>query len=73
MIRLLTAKNICYAQIHHQLVEVYGEFDMNKGNVNKWFVCLFNAGRTDMHNGGRPAFPSDITKDLKARVDAHIR
>jgi hypothetical protein len=72
VIRFLNAKNIRPAEIHHQLVEVYGEYAMNEGNVCKW-CRLFNGGRTDVHSEARTGRPSVITEDLKDRADAHIR
>jgi hypothetical protein len=71
VIRFLSAKNICPAEIRHQLVEVYGESVMNESNVCKW-CHLFNGGRTDVHNEAQFGCPSIITKDLKDRVDAHV-
>jgi hypothetical protein len=44
----MNTKNIRPAEIHHQLVEVYGGV-MNEGNMRKW-CCFFNGGRTDVHN-----------------------
>jgi hypothetical protein len=58
--------------IHRQLVEVYGEGVMNKGNVRKW-SRLFTGGRTDVHNEARSGLPSGINQDLEIRVDAHVR
>jgi hypothetical protein len=49
VIRLFNAKKITlHAEIHHQLVEVYGKGVMNQENVHKW--CFFNGGRRDVHN-----------------------
>jgi hypothetical protein len=64
-------KNIRPAEINHQLVEMYGEGVMNEGNMHKW-CCLFNKGRTDLHNEARSGCLSFITEDLKDRVDAHV-
>jgi hypothetical protein len=71
VIRFLNVKNICPTEIHHQLVEFYGEGVMKEGNVRKW-CHFFNGGRTDVHNESRCGRPSVITKDLKDRVDAHV-
>jgi hypothetical protein len=45
VIPFLNAKNIRLAEIHRQLVEVYGEVVMNEGNVCKWCVCLMVEGQ----------------------------
>jgi hypothetical protein len=37
MIRFLNARNIRPAEIHRQIVEVYGKGVMNEGNVRKWW------------------------------------
>jgi hypothetical protein len=42
VIRFLNAINVRPAEIHRQIVEVYGEDVMNKGNVRKW-CRLFNS------------------------------
>jgi hypothetical protein len=36
VIRFLHAKGETAAEIHHQLVSVYGEYVMNRQNVAKW-------------------------------------
>jgi hypothetical protein len=64
VIRFLNAKNTHPAEIHRQLVEVYGEGVMNEGNVRKW-CCLDNGGRTDVHSEARSGRPSLITEDLE--------
>jgi hypothetical protein len=48
-ISFLNVKNIRPAKIHHQLVKMYGEGVMNKGNVHKW-CQLFNGGSIDVYN-----------------------
>jgi hypothetical protein len=53
VIRFLNAKGETAAEIHCQLVSVYGEDVMNRQNVAKW--CReFEAGRRDGHDGGHP-------------------
>ncbi|GBM69716.1 hypothetical protein AVEN_88221-1 [Araneus ventricosus] len=44
VIRFLNAKNVKPAEIHRQLVEIYGENVMTDGIVRKW-VRQFNDGR----------------------------
>jgi histone-lysine N-methyltransferase SETMAR len=57
VIRFLNVKNIHPAEIHRQLVRMYGEGVMNEGNVHMW-CHLFNGGRTDVHNEVRSGRPS---------------
>jgi hypothetical protein len=40
VIRFLNAKKVRPAEIHRQLVKVYGEGVMNDGNVRKWCRLL---------------------------------
>jgi len=49
-IRFLKAKNIGLAEIHRQVVEVYGEDAENKGYARKW-CRLFKEGSTNVHDG----------------------
>jgi hypothetical protein len=37
VIRFLNPRNVHLAEIHRQIVEVYGEGVMNEGNVRKWW------------------------------------
>jgi hypothetical protein len=56
IIRFLQAKGDTLAEIHRQLVSVYGEVVMNRQNVAKW-CRQFEAGRSDVHDeirSGRP-------------------
>jgi hypothetical protein len=51
VIRFLNAKGDCPAEIHKQIVAVYGNV-MNRQNVTKW--CReFSEGRTDVHDEQR--------------------
>ncbi|GBN92351.1 hypothetical protein AVEN_131824-1 [Araneus ventricosus] len=52
VIRILNAKNVKPAEIHRQLVEIYGENVMTDGMVRKW-VRQFNDGRTNVHDEAR--------------------
>jgi len=60
VIRFLKAKDKRPAEIHKQIVAVYGNV-MNRQNVKKW--CReFSEGRTDIHDeqrSGRPSLISD--------------
>jgi len=40
----LKVKNVCYVEIHRQIVEMYGEGTKNEGNVRKW-CWLFTKAR----------------------------
>ncbi|GBN36936.1 hypothetical protein AVEN_119687-1 [Araneus ventricosus] len=46
VIRFWNAKNVKPAEIHRQLVEIYGENVMTDGMVRKW-IRQFNDGRTN--------------------------
>jgi hypothetical protein len=48
LIWFLNSTNFRPAKIHRQIVKVYGEGTMNKGNARKW-CRLFKDGRTNMH------------------------
>ncbi|GBM96854.1 hypothetical protein AVEN_126646-1 [Araneus ventricosus] len=52
VIRFLNAKKVKPAEIHRQLVEIYGENVMTDGMVRKW-VRQFNDGRTNVHDEAR--------------------
>jgi hypothetical protein len=60
VIRFLNAKGERPAEIHKQIVAVYGSV-MNRKNVTKWCREFFE-GRTDVHDeksNGRPSLISD--------------
>jgi len=48
VIRFLNAEGESPAEIHKQIVAVYGNV-MNQQNVTKW-CCEFSEGRTDVHD-----------------------
>ena len=58
LIRFLNAKGESPAEIHKQIVAVYGNV-MNRQNVTKW-CCEFSEGRTDVHDEQRSGRPSLI-------------
>jgi len=62
IIRFLNAKGERPAEIHKQIVAVYG-YVMNQQNVTKW-CCEFSEGRTDVHDKQRRGRPSLISDDL---------
>ncbi|GBN30349.1 hypothetical protein AVEN_252944-1 [Araneus ventricosus] len=71
-IRFLNAKKVKPAEIHSQLVEIYGENVMTDGMVRKW-VRQFNDGRTNVHDEPRIARPSVVNDGLVAKVNEKIR
>ena len=48
VIRFLKAKGERPAEMHKQIIAVYGNI-MNRQNVKKW-CCEFSEGRTDVHD-----------------------
>jgi hypothetical protein len=48
VIRFVNGKNVHLAQIQREIVDVYGEGAVNKGNVRRCFR-LFKEGRTNVH------------------------
>jgi len=64
VIRFLNAKRERPAEIHKQIIAVYGNV-MNRQNVTKW--CReFSEGRTDIHDEQRSGRTSLISEDLRA-------
>ena len=62
VVRFLNAKGERPAEIHKQIVAVYGNV-MNRQNVTKW--CReFSEGRTDVHFEQRSGRASLISDDL---------
>ncbi|GBN96509.1 hypothetical protein AVEN_84905-1 [Araneus ventricosus] len=72
VIRFLNAKNVKPAEIHRQLVEIYGENVMTDGMVRKW-VRQFNDGRTNVHDEARSGRPSVVNDGLVSKVNEKIR
>ncbi|GBN45212.1 hypothetical protein AVEN_186090-1 [Araneus ventricosus] len=72
VIRFLNAKIVKPAEIHRQLVEVYGENVMTAGIIRKW-VRQFNDGRTNVPDEARSGRPSVVNDDLVAKVNEKIR
>ena len=75
VIRFLNAKVERPAEIHKQIVAVYGNV-MKWQNVKKW--CReFSEGRTDVHNeqrSGRPSlFSDDIFQEIEGEICANRR
>jgi hypothetical protein len=64
VIRFLNAKGERPAEIHEQIVAVYGNV-INRQNVTKW-CCDFSEGRTDVHDEQRSGRPPLISDDLRA-------
>ncbi|GBN30090.1 hypothetical protein AVEN_132069-1 [Araneus ventricosus] len=72
VIRFLNAKKVKPAEIHRQLVEIYGENVITDGMVRKW-IRQFNDGRTNVHDEARSGRPSDVNDGLVAKVNEKIR
>ncbi|GBM12460.1 hypothetical protein AVEN_55296-1 [Araneus ventricosus] len=72
VIRFLNAKKVRPAEIHRQLVEIYGENVMTDGMVRKW-VRQFNDGHTNVHDEARSGRPSVVNDGLVAKVNEKIR
>ncbi|GBN07123.1 hypothetical protein AVEN_88488-1 [Araneus ventricosus] len=68
VIRILHAKNVKPAEIHCQLVEIYGEHVMTDGIVRMW-VRQFNDGRTNVHDEARSGRPSVVNDGSVAKVN----
>ncbi|GBM68808.1 hypothetical protein AVEN_22280-1 [Araneus ventricosus] len=71
VIRFLNAKNVKPAEIHRQLVEIYGENVTTDGMVRKW-VRQFNDGRTNVHDEARSGRLSVVNDGLVAIVNEKI-
>ncbi|GBO30754.1 hypothetical protein AVEN_165057-1 [Araneus ventricosus] len=72
VIRFLNAKNVKPAEIHRQLVEIYGENVMTDEMFRKW-VRQFNDGRTNGHDEARSGRPSVANDGLVSKVNEKIR
>ncbi|GFW80745.1 HTH_48 domain-containing protein [Trichonephila clavipes] len=70
--RFLTARNMSAADIHHQIIEVYGTEGMSDSQVQKW-VRKFKDERTNVHHEERSAGSSVITDDLMQAVETKVR
>ncbi|GBN75538.1 hypothetical protein AVEN_110550-1 [Araneus ventricosus] len=71
VIRFLNVNNVKPAEIHRQLVEIYGENVMTDGMVRKW-VRQFNDGRTNCHDEARSGRLSVVNDGLVAKVNEKI-
>ncbi|GBM20449.1 hypothetical protein AVEN_5540-1 [Araneus ventricosus] len=71
MIRFLHAKGECPADIHRQIVSVYGNI-MNRQYVTKW-CRAFSEGRTDGHEERRTGRSSMISDALLRRAEEAIQ
>ncbi|GBN05015.1 hypothetical protein AVEN_164093-1 [Araneus ventricosus] len=72
VIRFLNAKNVKQAEIHRQVVEIYGEDVITDRMVRKW-VRQFNDGRTNVHDEARSGRPSVVNDGLVTKVNEKIR
>ena len=70
VVRFLNAKSDRLAEIHKQIVAVYGNV-MNRQNVTKW--CReFSEGKTDVHDDQRSGRPFLISHDLLQEIEGEI-
>jgi hypothetical protein len=70
-IRFLNAEFELPAEIHKQIVAMYGNV-MNRQNVTKW--CReFSEGRTDVHDEQRSGRPFFISYELLREIEGEIR
>jgi len=67
VIRFLNAKGERPAEIHKQIVAVYGHV-MNRQNVTKW-CCEFSEGTTDIYDEQRSGRPSLLSDDQGEAAD----
>ncbi|GBM36008.1 hypothetical protein AVEN_78103-1 [Araneus ventricosus] len=72
VIRFLNAKKVKPAEIHRQLVKIYGENLMTDRMVRKW-VRQLKDGRTNGHDEARSGRPSVVNDSLVAKVNEKIR
>ncbi|GBM73650.1 hypothetical protein AVEN_195942-1 [Araneus ventricosus] len=72
VIQFLNTKKVKPAEIHRQLVEIYGENEMTDGMVRKW-VQQFNGERTNVHDEAWSGRPSVVNDGLVAKVNEKIR
>ena len=70
VVRFLNAKGERAAEIHKQIVAVYGNV-MNWQNVTKWCREL-SEGRTDVHDEQRSGRTSLISDDLLQEIEEEI-
>jgi hypothetical protein len=70
VIWFLNAKRKHPAEIHEQIVAVYGDV-MNWQNVMKWCHEFFK-GRTDFHHEQRSSRPSLVSDDLLQKTEGEI-
>jgi histone-lysine N-methyltransferase SETMAR len=71
LICFLSAKGDTPAEIHRQLISVYGEDIMNRQNMAKWYH-EFTAGRRDVHDDKRSGRPSVVTDCFIQKIEEKI-
>jgi transposase len=71
VIRFLSAKGERPAEIHKQIIAVYGNV-MSRQNVTKWCREL-SEGRTDVRDEQRSGRSSLISDDLLRKIEGEIR
>ena len=71
VIRFLNANGKRPAEIHKQIVAVYGKVK-NRQKVTKW-CCEFSEGRIDVHDEQRSGRPSLISEEILQKNKGEIR
>jgi len=72
VIRFLSTRNALPSEIHHQIIQVYGDNGMSDSMVRKW-VRMFNEGRKNVHDETRSGSPSLVNDDLVCKVNERVR
>jgi len=72
VIGILNGKNVCPAEIHRQIVEVYGKGAMNEGEKCEEMCWLIREGRANVHDKEQSGCPSLVTYDFKQQLNAEI-
>jgi len=70
VMRFINAKGECPAEIHKQIVAVYGNI-MNQQIVTKR-CCEFSEGRTDVHDEQRSGRQSLMSDNLLQEIEGEI-
>jgi len=60
------------SEIHHQIIQVYGDIAMSDSMVRKC-IRMFNEGRENVHDEARSGRPSLVNDDLLRKVNESVR
>jgi transposase len=72
VIKFLSVKNVCPAEIYRQVCEVHEENTTSDGMVRRW-CRMFSEGRTNVYDDDRSGRPSLVTADLLDQVNEKIQ